>query len=176
MEPYEAGIEEENKIIKIIKSEEEVEKEERIFLTNLKNDHEKNLQAIERKYKDEIDEIKADIEEEDESDINYQVYKQLLADKQKEIRDCIYEMDCKRSVGIQHIRNQLDESTRFDSDDEEKDIMELNKILTKKSKTNLIRSINNEKKITSEGKFKKDHKSQKRVSRGDLSKFTYLTF
>ena len=151
------------------KSEEEILQEEKIYITNVMLEHERNIIYINHKYNDELEDIKLEINDgknfiktnntEDESDISYQIYQQLLADKEKELNECIREMEYKKSIGLQQIRNQLDENSRH-TEQEEKEINELTKILCKKSTQNRKLMISSE---------DLPKKGEKRLSKRSLS-------
>lgn len=91
------------------------------------------------------------------------IYNQLIKDKEKEINECIKEMEIKKGIALQQIRNQLDDSTRFDSEDEEKDIIELNNILTKKPSKK-------------EGKYKIKLQMPKKIMSKDLGNFLIYNY
>ena len=94
------------------------------------------------------------------------IYKQLLTDKQKEIDEIVHEMEKKKTIGLQQIRNQLlDNSTRYDSDDEE--MMDLNKLLTPTKRLRDFQSVNKVKKIKNEKKIREKYE-KKMSSRADL--------
>ncbi len=77
-------------------------------------------------------------------------------------------MENKKKLGLHQIRSQFDESTNFESDEEDRDVITLT-VWNKKPVSTEIKKLNNEKLIKSESKFK-PRQSSSRISRGDLSK------
>jgi len=86
-------------------------------------------------------------------------------------------MEIKRNLGLQQLQQlkkvEVQKELDFESEDEDKDIIELATTYPVSKKSNEIRILNNERIITSESKTKKG-KLEKRVSKGNLSIIIFL--
>jgi hypothetical protein len=85
---------------------EKIEDEISNFLDNLADEKFKKTIEINNKFEGELKELRADLDPDDENNVNTIIYNELLRDKEKEIQEIYKELDDKKKIGLQNLKNK----------------------------------------------------------------------
>jgi ElaB/YqjD/DUF883 family membrane-anchored ribosome-binding protein len=118
---------------------EKIEEEMTQFLDSLADEKFKKTMEINNKYEGELKELQADLDPDDENNVNTIIYNELLRDREKEIQETYKELDERKKKGLQELRNKSAQIK--DNYEKMKHISKIKSDIAQGIKTKIIKSL-----------------------------------